>query len=175
MPSLNKPQCDEGFGPLLAVPIAAWSRVLAPATFLLLAAVASDLVPALGRLSISTTEQIVTVALIMILFDGGMGIGVARHQPAARSRHVVWPRPAQDLPMYHSAIPAATGTNPSNAIVAPLSANVPAIVPPIPTATSSIASHLQSRGTDHPSKRRASLGSSLYRPRSISASRRRSS
>jgi hypothetical protein len=97
-------QCDEGFGPLLAVPIAAWSRVLAPATFLLLAAVASDLVPALGRLSISTTEQIVTVALIMILFDGGMGIGVAklwrrgrrksRHQPAARSRHVVWPRPA---------------------------------------------------------------------------------
>ena len=80
-------QCDEAFGPLLAVPIAAWSRVLASATFLPLAAVASPLVPAPGRLSISKTEQIVTVALIMILFDGGDGLAKLWRRGRPGSRH----------------------------------------------------------------------------------------
>ena len=53
-------------------------RVPAPAIFLLAAAVASELLPQLGRVSIETVQQIVTVALILILFDGGMGIGLAK-------------------------------------------------------------------------------------------------
>ena len=48
-----------------------------------LAAVASDLVPRLGRLSIVTDQRIVTVALVVILFDGGMHIGWRRMRPAA--------------------------------------------------------------------------------------------
>jgi cell volume regulation protein A len=63
---------------LLSNRISGWSRVPAPAIFLLVAAAASDLVPALGQVSIGTVEEIVTVALILILFDGGMGIGTAR-------------------------------------------------------------------------------------------------
>jgi potassium/hydrogen antiporter len=63
---------------LLSNRISGRLRVPAPAIFLLAAAVASALVPALGRLSIGTVQQIVTVALILILFDGGMGIGAAR-------------------------------------------------------------------------------------------------
>jgi potassium/hydrogen antiporter len=63
---------------LLSNRISARLRVPAPAIFLLAAAAASDLIPALGRVSIGTVEQIVTVALILILFDGGMGIGAAR-------------------------------------------------------------------------------------------------
>jgi potassium/hydrogen antiporter len=53
-------------------------RIPAPAIFLLGAALASDLVPALSGLSIVAVEQVVTVALVFILFDGGMGIGVRR-------------------------------------------------------------------------------------------------
>jgi cell volume regulation protein A len=49
-----------------------------PAIFLVGAAAASDLVPALGDLAIVSVEQIVTVALALILFDGGMGIGRAQ-------------------------------------------------------------------------------------------------
>jgi cell volume regulation protein A len=63
---------------LLSNRISARLRVPAPAIFLLAAAVASDLIPELGRVSIATVQQIVTVALILILFDGGMGIGTAK-------------------------------------------------------------------------------------------------
>jgi potassium/hydrogen antiporter len=50
-------------------------RLPAPFVFLVLAAVASDLIPSLGNTSIVTVQHIVTVALIVILFDGGMHIG----------------------------------------------------------------------------------------------------
>jgi cell volume regulation protein A len=50
-------------------------RIPAPAIFLVCAAVASYLVPRLGRLQVDTVEQVVTVALAMILFNGGMHIG----------------------------------------------------------------------------------------------------
>lgn len=50
-------------------------RVPAPALFLIAAAVASDLFPRLSGLSIDNVQRIVTVALIVILFDGGMHIG----------------------------------------------------------------------------------------------------
>lgn len=64
------------------------SRVPAPAIFLLGAAVASDLLPSLARLPISTVEQVVTVALVVILFDGGLNIGRRRFRSAAGA--TVW-------------------------------------------------------------------------------------
>lgn len=53
-------------------------RVPAPALFLVAAALASDLVPALGRLGHDVDGRIVTVALVIILFDGGMNLGWTR-------------------------------------------------------------------------------------------------
>jgi cell volume regulation protein A len=58
-------------------------RVPAPAVFLVAAAIASDLVPALGVLSVEHVQRIVTVALIVILFDGGMHVGWRRFRSAA--------------------------------------------------------------------------------------------
>ncbi len=63
-------------------------RVPAPAVFLVGAAVASDIFPALGGLPIQVNERIVTVALIFVLFDGGMHIGWKRFRTAAGA--VVW-------------------------------------------------------------------------------------
>jgi cell volume regulation protein A len=63
-------------------------RIPAPAIFLISAAVASDLLPRLGRLNVETVERIVTVALAVILFDGGMRIGWRRFRPAAAA--TVW-------------------------------------------------------------------------------------
>src|SRR5215217_4893338 len=62
-------------------------RIPAPAIFLL-AAAASDLVPSLGRLSVTTVQRVVSVALVVILFDGGMHIGWRRFRTAAGP--VVW-------------------------------------------------------------------------------------
>jgi cell volume regulation protein A len=50
--------------------------------FLVAAAFASDVFPSLAP-SISTVETIVTVALVVILFDGGASIGWRRFRPAA--------------------------------------------------------------------------------------------
>ena len=63
-------------------------RIPAPAIFVLAAAVASDVIPALGQLSVTTVQRLVTVALAVILFDGGMHIGWRRFRPAAGA--VVW-------------------------------------------------------------------------------------
>jgi cell volume regulation protein A len=63
-------------------------RVPAPAIFLVGAALASDLVPALGELSVTTVQRVVSVALVVILFDGGMHIGWRRFRGAAGP--VVW-------------------------------------------------------------------------------------
>ena len=63
-------------------------RIPAPAIFLLAAAVASDLVPSLGQLSVTTVQRVVSVALAIILFDGGMHIGWRRFRTAAGP--VVW-------------------------------------------------------------------------------------
>ncbi|HEY6794655.1 MAG TPA: potassium/proton antiporter [Kineosporiaceae bacterium] len=52
--------------------------VPAPAIFLVCAAVASDVVPDLTPRSIENVQGIVTVALVVILFNGGMGIGWSR-------------------------------------------------------------------------------------------------
>ena len=57
-------------------------RIPAPAFFLIAAAAASDIWPQLGRLSFGTMEQAVTVALAVILFDGGMRMGWRRFRSA---------------------------------------------------------------------------------------------
>jgi cell volume regulation protein A len=59
-----------------------------PAIFLLAASIAADLSPRLGSLSIVADQRIVTVALVLILFDGGMHIGWRRFRSAAGG--VVW-------------------------------------------------------------------------------------
>jgi potassium/hydrogen antiporter len=56
--------------------------VPAAALFLAAAAVASDIWPGLARLSTVDVERIATVALIAILFDGGMHVGWARFRSA---------------------------------------------------------------------------------------------
>ena len=63
-------------------------RVPAPALFLVAAAIASDVFPTLGHLSPHINERIVTVALIFVLFDGGMHIGWKRFRGSAGA--VVW-------------------------------------------------------------------------------------
>ncbi|NMI01058.1 potassium/proton antiporter [Pseudonocardia sp. K10HN5] len=63
---------------LLSNRISARLRIPAPAIFLVGAAAASDLIPSLRTISIETIEQIVTVALVVILFDGGMDIGARK-------------------------------------------------------------------------------------------------
>src|ERR671934_1410443 len=58
--------------------------VPAPALFLLVAAVASDVFPGLASaISIHNVERIGVVALIVILFDGGMQVGWRRFRGAA--------------------------------------------------------------------------------------------
>jgi cell volume regulation protein A len=60
--------------------------VPAPAIFLLAAAIASDVFPSLSeQLSIRDVERIAVVALILILFDGGMRVGWRRLRVA------LWP------------------------------------------------------------------------------------
>ena len=63
-------------------------RVPAPALFLVLAAVASDSCRGWATLTIVTDQRIVTVALAVILFDGGMHIGWGRMRPAVGA--VAW-------------------------------------------------------------------------------------
>src|SRR6185312_16357392 len=63
-------------------------QVPTPALFLIAAAIASDLAPKLGGLTIVVDQRIVTVALVVILFDGGMHIGWGRMRTAAGA--VVW-------------------------------------------------------------------------------------
>ena len=59
-------------------------RIPAPALFLLAAAVAASLWPQLGEaVSLKTVERLATVALIVILFDGGLHIGWKRMRHAA--------------------------------------------------------------------------------------------
>jgi cell volume regulation protein A len=58
-------------------------RIPAPAIFLVVAAIVSDLVPSLQHIPIQTSQRIVTVALVVVLFDGGMHIGRRRFRSAA--------------------------------------------------------------------------------------------
>jgi cell volume regulation protein A len=75
-------------GAVLSNRVSEWVRVPAPGIFLILSAVASDVFHGLGSLSIKVDQRIVTVALIFILFEGGMHIGWGRFRSAAGA--VVW-------------------------------------------------------------------------------------
>jgi cell volume regulation protein A len=63
-------------------------HVPTPAIFLVAASLLVDLFPHLGSLSLRADQRIVTVALVVILFDGGMHIGLRRFRPVAGA--VVW-------------------------------------------------------------------------------------
>lgn len=65
-----------------------WIRVPAPALFLIAAAAAAAVFPALGSVSHVLDERIVTVALVFILFDGGVHIGWRRFRQVAGA--VTW-------------------------------------------------------------------------------------
>ena len=67
---------------VLSSHLTGWIGVPTPAIFLVAAAVASDLYHPLGHLSVVANQRIVTVALAVILFDGGMHIGVRRMRRA---------------------------------------------------------------------------------------------
>jgi cell volume regulation protein A len=68
--------------------ISEWTRVPTPAIFLVVASVSAEVFPHLGSLSIVVDQRIVTVALVLILFDGGMHIGLSRFRQVAGG--VVW-------------------------------------------------------------------------------------
>ena len=74
----------------LAGLLAVWSNRLserihipAPALFLCAAAAASDVAPSLGALPIVDVQRVVTVMLVLLLFDGGLSIGRSRFRTAA--------------------------------------------------------------------------------------------
>lgn len=64
-------------------------QVPTPALFLAGAALAVELVPGLSAPSTRTVERLVTVALLVILFDGGLHMGLSRFRTAAPTIAVV--------------------------------------------------------------------------------------
>jgi cell volume regulation protein A len=58
-------------------------RIPAPAVFLLAAAIASNLVPELSHVGINSVQRVVKIALVIILFDGGMHIGWRRFRKSS--------------------------------------------------------------------------------------------
>ena len=77
-----------GIAAVLSNRLSARLRVPAPAFFLICASVAAQLWPGATLLPIATVERVVTVALAIILFDGGMHIGWRRFRTAAAA--IVW-------------------------------------------------------------------------------------
>lgn len=69
-------------GAVLSNRISERLKIPAPAVFLIVAAVVSDLFPTLRSLPLEVDERVVTLALLVILFDGGMGIGWKRFRTA---------------------------------------------------------------------------------------------
>jgi len=77
-----------GIAAVLSNRLSARLRVPAPAFFLICASVAAQLWPRLTALPLSTVERVVSIALAIILFDGGMHIGWRRFRTAAAA--IVW-------------------------------------------------------------------------------------
>lgn len=78
-------------------------RVPTPALFLIAAAITSDLVPSLGRLSPEHVQRIVTVALVFVLFDGGALLPIAGDtvlQPGDEVLALVDPASADPAPHF---------------------------------------------------------------------------
>ena len=72
-----------GIGAVLSSRASARLRIPAPAFFLIGAAIAAGFWPQLRSLSFTSVEHVVTLALAVILFDGGMRLGWHRLRPAA--------------------------------------------------------------------------------------------
>ena len=73
-----------GTAALLARRVARWIGVPAPAVFLLAAAVAADSIKSLRTaIDLHVVENVVTLALIVVLFDGGLHLGRRRFREAA--------------------------------------------------------------------------------------------
>src|SRR6201996_1398866 len=77
-----------GTAAVLSNRLSARLRVPAPAFFLVAAVIAAQLWPTATALPAQTVERVVTVALAIILFDGGMHIG--RHRFRAAAGAIVW-------------------------------------------------------------------------------------
>src|ERR1700749_4161045 len=84
-----------GSAAVLSNRLSARLRVPAPAFFLVAAVIAAQLWPSATTLPVQTVEHVVTVALAIILFDGGMHIGRRRVRTAAVA--IVWPGVAGTL------------------------------------------------------------------------------
>ena len=78
-----------GLVAVLSSRLTAWVKIPSPALVLVGAAVAVQLVPSLQPSSELTVERVVTIALLFILFDGGMHIGAKRFRKAAGTIAVV--------------------------------------------------------------------------------------
>jgi potassium/hydrogen antiporter len=78
-----------GLGAVLSNRLAQRVKLPSPALFLVGAAIAVKVIPALHGPSQQAVERVVTVALACILFDGGMNIGWARFRSAAAPIAVV--------------------------------------------------------------------------------------
>jgi cell volume regulation protein A len=73
-----------GTAALLGRQVASWIRIPAPAVFLLAAAVAANSVKSVRTaVDLHVVENVVTLALIVILFDGGLHLGRRRFRGAA--------------------------------------------------------------------------------------------
>lgn len=72
-----------GIAAVLSSRVSERLRIPSPAFFLIGAALASDIWPQLAQMSFTTVDHVVTVALAVILFDGGMSIGWRRFKSAA--------------------------------------------------------------------------------------------
>jgi cell volume regulation protein A len=77
-----------GIAAVLSNRLSARLRIPAPAFFLIAASVAAQLWPRAALLPFTTVTRIVSVALAIILFDGGMHIGWRRFRTAAAA--IVW-------------------------------------------------------------------------------------
>ena len=77
-----------GIMAVLSNRLSAWTHVPAPAFFLICATVAAQLWPSATALPGVTVQRVVTVALAIILFDGGLHIGWRRFRTAAAA--IVW-------------------------------------------------------------------------------------
>jgi cell volume regulation protein A len=77
-----------GSAAVLSNRLSARLRVPAPAFFLVAAVLAAQLWPSATTLPVLTTQRVVTLALAIILFDGGMHIGRRRFRTAAGA--IIW-------------------------------------------------------------------------------------
>ncbi|HVA05544.1 MAG TPA: cation:proton antiporter [Acidimicrobiales bacterium] len=72
-----------GLAAIFSNHVTAWIKIPAPALFLIAAAVAVKVFPTLHAPTLQAVVRVVTVALLFILFDGGMHIGWSRFRSAA--------------------------------------------------------------------------------------------